>query len=587
MPTRFLRIISHPFSLIIAFVLMLLMRVIYLDSDPSFLMENAFVTDEGWWAHNPRNAVLFGKWIMDDFNVSLYLTPLFSIFEYFVFKILGVSLVSARLVSAITGLLTIIIFYLLLRRVWDKEKSALATLFFGFSNIHIMHSRVALVEATLVMFLILTIYLWEKGNDNRVWSFFSGLFFGLTFLVKLTAIYFVPIFFALWTIEHIRKEFSLGKFMLFISGVALVGLPYLVLFVIPHRNEWRLMLLAAATPNVFNPFYVAKFPFNNIFILTPILTSMSMLYLFGFFSGLTKKWRNTIQGIDHLEVIALSILIGNASLLAISSVQPDRRYLPFLIALAILGAKVLSNPWNYLDNKWDNGRSRAILLMVILMPLWIYSGYMFLVIGKTLPIGNLVYPSIYIHNIFKMIFHFFRMNIAEKPGITYLLILFIIFFIVLNILLKTARIQLITLCKQIIYWGTVLFFLAETGQYLTWLINPTFTVREADREISNYVGTEPVVLRASTLAIDTHAPLIVPHRKGINANVFSRFKAKFALTALVINGQRVDPDFVNFRTKKRENEEKLPHGSIQIKKFYLCPFRDSYRYVFCLWQLPT
>ena len=43
-------------------------RLTALGADPPPSMTDAFVSDEAWWAHNARNQVLFGRWVLDDFN---------------------------------------------------------------------------------------------------------------------------------------------------------------------------------------------------------------------------------------------------------------------------------------------------------------------------------------------------------------------------------------------------------------------------------------------------------------------------------------------------------------------------------------
>lgn len=40
--------------------------MINLDADPSLLISRDFITDEGWWAHNARNAVFHGQWRTDE-----------------------------------------------------------------------------------------------------------------------------------------------------------------------------------------------------------------------------------------------------------------------------------------------------------------------------------------------------------------------------------------------------------------------------------------------------------------------------------------------------------------------------------------
>lgn len=63
-------IIYNPFFILGLFLIFLFIRVIYLDADPCFLKRFGDVGDEGYWAHNARNAILFGRWMIDDYQLS-------------------------------------------------------------------------------------------------------------------------------------------------------------------------------------------------------------------------------------------------------------------------------------------------------------------------------------------------------------------------------------------------------------------------------------------------------------------------------------------------------------------------------------
>lgn len=285
-----------------------------------------------------------------------------------------------------------------------------------------------------------------------------------------------------------------------------------------------------------------------------------------------------------MEVLSISVFIGNAALLVFSSYQPERRYLPFIVPLAIIGSKVLTNPGDYMGIQRLNSIRGIALLMIVLTPLWVYIGYVLLVIGRISLIDVLRFPPIYLDNICKLMLTFFSTNIKNKPEIVLLLISILTLIILFGIFWKTMRTKFMRpLLQNIISSGIVLFFLFQSLQYATWLINPTYTIKEASKEISNYVGTETIALRASTILIGTRAYLVVPWVEGINADVITKYKPGFALTTSMDSGRNYDENFID----PREQQEKIPIGSKRIKKFYLCPVIGSdYRFIFCLWQLP-
>ncbi len=54
-----------------------------------------------------RNQVLFGRWVLDDFNQGYFAAPLHTAMIWLSFRLGGVCLEQTRLVSALCGLTTI------------------------------------------------------------------------------------------------------------------------------------------------------------------------------------------------------------------------------------------------------------------------------------------------------------------------------------------------------------------------------------------------------------------------------------------------------------------------------------------------
>ena len=99
------------FTLILIFVLALAVRIIYMGSDPSILLDSGQVGDEGYWLYNARNLALFGETVKDQFYHDFAAAPLFSFFSFLSFSVFGVGFWQARLVSALAGFLTVFFSY--------------------------------------------------------------------------------------------------------------------------------------------------------------------------------------------------------------------------------------------------------------------------------------------------------------------------------------------------------------------------------------------------------------------------------------------------------------------------------------------
>jgi 4-amino-4-deoxy-L-arabinose transferase-like glycosyltransferase len=181
------------FAVILIFGSALLLRLIHLDADPSALISRDFITDEGWWAHNARNAFFYGQWRIDDHNLGLYSAFLYNALVLGSFKVFGAGLAALRLPSALMGWLTVAVMFLLVRREVNARAALLASALLGFSNLHIMFSRTAFAESTVVFFLALAMWLWSLKEGHGLFAATSGICFVLMALAKITAIYFLPV----------------------------------------------------------------------------------------------------------------------------------------------------------------------------------------------------------------------------------------------------------------------------------------------------------------------------------------------------------------------------------------------------------
>ena len=84
----------------------MLLRLIFLDSDPDYDKWLGFVVDEGRWTELARELVLFGSPDLDSgfSRLHLILAPAYQAITAVFFAALGVGFTSARLVSALSGI---------------------------------------------------------------------------------------------------------------------------------------------------------------------------------------------------------------------------------------------------------------------------------------------------------------------------------------------------------------------------------------------------------------------------------------------------------------------------------------------------
>ena len=340
------RNIFSPYTVLILFLILFIIRFLYLDADPFFFKRLGDVGDEGYWAYNARNAILFNTWIIDDFNQALATAPLYSAMVYLSFKLFGLGYYQLRLVSALLGWSTLVVLYSFLKDTWDKKAALISIIILGFNSVFLMYNRWGLVESSMIFFITLTFYLWHKGDRRTIFYFLSGLAFSLAVLTKITAFYFIPAILILWTFEKIRKNLKLQSIAYFSISLLISLLLSSVLLLIPNWAKLSPFLTSVSEgkPPLTLTSLILHFHFNNFFGLLPIFILLIpvILYLVDLIvrSNMLRSFKASIIERDYIEIIALSWLIGGSIGLLFSDLA-DRRFLILIIPITIIFTKVL------------------------------------------------------------------------------------------------------------------------------------------------------------------------------------------------------------------------------------------------------
>lgn len=373
---KFIQLLSHPITVIFIFGLIIFLRFYRLDADPPFLQDTDFMVDEGGWVHNARNQLLFDTWLQHDHDFPYFAAPGFVYLILLAFKIGGLSLLSARAISAIAGVLTVVVLFFLMKRESTKNEAVLATIFLGFSFFHILYSRVAMAESLLTLMLILTIYLWRLGKSKLIFSSLAGLTLTTMFIIKLSALYFLPILLVLMLFERWRKEVKWRQIILLGLVALSLAIPYLIYFIIPNWTVYSLYNFQTSSISLHPKFIPNFFVLNESLSFSPILLVLTVGFLVDLLIKFLQQGKAAIKKLNYPAIVALSIFIGNSVLLAVSSVQPPRRYIPFFIGMAIIAAQWITAEGTFLNKATFSGSKKFICNFIvsaaILFPLFFF-----------------------------------------------------------------------------------------------------------------------------------------------------------------------------------------------------------------------
>jgi 4-amino-4-deoxy-L-arabinose transferase-like glycosyltransferase len=363
-------------------VVALTLRVIFPAADPPWNPSVGVVWhDEGAWVHNARNKALFGQWTMDAWN-PMYIAPVFTGLEYASFKVFGVGVRQARLVSELTGMASVLLLAWGIGRLAGREAAAGAGALLASNYVYVMYDRAAIMEASMVAFMVASWYCYVRAQTDPRWGWPAAACALLAFFTKAAAAFFV----AAIGCEAILTWFNVSgqespaqRRAAFVTLAALVvcGVVAIAAFVLPNWTDYRFYNWQMSVTR--KPSYDLKSLVDRITwfpILHDIFTRMWFTLVVGTIAvlGLLTRWRSTSP---PERLFGLWIGIGAFELM-LHDVGNERRFLIFVPALVGLTAIVLGRDRSLLPKEASTVPLRRALLG---LPLVLFALY---VVGGTL-----------------------------------------------------------------------------------------------------------------------------------------------------------------------------------------------------------
>ncbi len=136
---------------------------------------SALLTDEGFYMHNARNLVLFGRAQIDGFS-NMLIMPWLHYLQVIVFKRFGVGVVQDRWISIISSLLSLPLFWFAMDQAFGKRAATIGTIFMALDHSWVLYNRLALMDTPGALVLVAAWACWEYGRTNDGFKQFLGLF---------------------------------------------------------------------------------------------------------------------------------------------------------------------------------------------------------------------------------------------------------------------------------------------------------------------------------------------------------------------------------------------------------------------------
>jgi 4-amino-4-deoxy-L-arabinose transferase-like glycosyltransferase len=175
------------------FAVAVVMRLAFLAADPpwDFTWSQDVFTDGARVVDGARNKMLFGSWITDPRSPVVLFYPLSNIFAWVIFLIAGIGLWQANLTSVLPGIASVALMFYAMRKLEGRLGGLLGLVVLGFAYVHVIFSRVPLVESLLILMVLASFWLALGGKRS---IFLSGFLVGIaSFMVKMHAMHLVPV----------------------------------------------------------------------------------------------------------------------------------------------------------------------------------------------------------------------------------------------------------------------------------------------------------------------------------------------------------------------------------------------------------
>ncbi|HXW07235.1 MAG TPA: glycosyltransferase family 39 protein [Vicinamibacterales bacterium] len=343
-----------------------LLRSVYPTADPPWNPGVGVVWhDEGAWTHNARNRALYGAWVQDEWN-PLYIAPVFTVLEYVSFAAFGVGLWQARLVSEVTGLLSVLVLSLGVARLAGREAGLVAGALLGSNYVYAMYNRAATMEASMAAFIVGAWYAYARADARAAWGWIAALCALLAFFTKAAAVFFLLALALDALIAVIRPTTpgsrAAGRATL--VGLAVCSMVALAVFVLPHWSEYRFYNWQVS---------VTRKPSYDLGSVLDRLTWFPVLH-----DIFTRMWVTTLLAVAALfamlaraprlapaeRLLGLWVTIGSLELLA-HDVGNERRFVFLVPAVAALAAIVLVRERRLARPELAEVKGRYALLLLV------------------------------------------------------------------------------------------------------------------------------------------------------------------------------------------------------------------------------
>ena len=263
-------------------------------------------------------------------HINYFYPPLFDAVIMVFFKVLGVSVLSGRLVSVTFSLLSLWVVFELAYRMYDAKTALTASILLGLFPGYFWLSRVAMIEVMLVFFFttsMLFFFSWLRKPQNKT-LILSGLALGLGFLTKYQMLIAAVVMIAtMMLLARDRLKLRLSRFTLLIVTAIAVVTPWIIIsyntYASGMLDNWT---YALETGNPAKSVYSERYPL-------PIFYFIEMTWPY--------------SGVHPISLLIYTVSLLGLGLLAWRRKQEDKFLLTWFIIVFVFFTLIPNKHWRY------------------------------------------------------------------------------------------------------------------------------------------------------------------------------------------------------------------------------------------------
>jgi len=231
---------KYKYLVIIVFsIIYIIWNLIYLDKYPLINYEDGMYSEAAWtYAKTGRFANPSCKGFAKVEESHIVYGRLFLFPNALVFRLFGVGIFQARIMSFIFSIISLFIIYKLVAELYNKGVAALSVFLISISQHFIYTSHFARPEMTLILYLLLAIYLFviASKRSSSIFYLLSGFVFVLTCDTHLNGLSFIFIVLLLLLYYMINRKLNIRYIVYMLLGILIGILYWILIHYVPNKN---------------------------------------------------------------------------------------------------------------------------------------------------------------------------------------------------------------------------------------------------------------------------------------------------------------------------------------------------------------